>query len=71
MYTLTEIFFILVVAFILGGLSFILAAGVVLVKSGFNSSIQLARRIRVQVAALGWDRQAESVIARVGSIISS
>jgi hypothetical protein len=56
MYTLTEIFFILVVAFILGGLSFILAGGVVLVKSGFNSSIQIARRIRVQVAALGWDR---------------
>ncbi len=71
MYTLTEIFFSLVVAFILGGLSFILAAMVVLVKAGFNSAIQLARRIRVQVAALGWDRQAESVIARVGSIISS
>ena len=70
MYLLTEIFFTVVAAFILGGLSFILAATVVLLKSGFHLSIQIARRIRVQVAALGWDRQAESLVARVGSLIS-
>ena len=70
MYTLTEIFFTVVVAVTLGGLSFILAATVVLLKSGFQSSIKIARRIRVQMAALGLDRHAESVMARVGSLIS-
>ena len=70
MYTLTEIFFTLTVALIFGVMSFILAATVVLVKAGFRTSIQLARRIRVQVAALGLDRQAESLVTRVGSFIS-
>lgn len=70
MYILTEIFFTFVAAFILGVLSFILAATVVLVKSGFRSSVLIARRIGVQVTALGWDRQAESHAARVGSLIS-
>jgi len=70
MYFLTEIFSTVVAAFILGGLSFIMAATVVLLKAGFYSSLQIARRIRVQVAALGWDRHAESVMARVGSLIS-
>lgn len=70
MYFLSEIFFTVVAVFILGGLSFILAATVVLLKSGFHSSIKIARRIRVQVAALGWDRQAGSLVTRVGSLIS-
>ena len=70
MYTLTEIFFTLTAALVLGVMSFILAATAVLVKAGFRSSVQLARRIRVQVAALGRDRQAESLVARVGSLIS-
>jgi len=70
MYTLTEIFFTLTVALMLGVSSFILAATAVLVKAGFHLSIQLARRIRGQVAALELDRQAESVVARVGSLIS-
>lgn len=70
MYFLSEIFFTVVAVFILGGLSFILAATVVLLKSGFHSSIKIARRIRVQVAALGWDRQAGSLVTRVSSLIS-
>jgi len=60
MYTLTELFFILVVALILGGLSFVLAAAVVMVKASVDSSILFAKRIQVQVAALGLDRQAGS-----------
>ena len=70
MYSITEISFTLIVAFILGALSFTLAATVVLLKAGVNASVQIARRARFQVAALGWDRQAESLVARVGSLIS-
>ena len=70
MYTLTEIFFTLTVALMLGVSSFIMAATVVLVKAGFDLSIRIARRIRVQVAALAWDRQADSLVTRMGSRIS-
>ena len=70
MYSITEISFTLIVAFILGALSFTLAATVVLLKAGVNASIQIARRVRFQVAALGWDRQAVSLVSRVSSLIS-
>ena len=70
MYTLSEIFVALVIALILGALSFIMVATAMMAKAGFKSAVRVGRRVRVQAAAWGWERRAELLVARVGALIS-